>query len=133
MASSHVICGKATQRHEPEFTPISASLCGWDPRPLIDTDAPSVHTAFRPRWFANASPLKRRMRSSALRQSAAGRVASGREQDIETLQVLHQLGLHRLTPYAHARQHGQMLWPPPAQGGPLGSRAELNQFVPTIG
>ena len=64
------------------------------------------------------------MRSSALRQSAAGRVASGREQDIETLQVLHQLGFHRLTPYAHARQHGQMLWPPPAQGGPLGSRAE---------
>tara|TARA_B100000768_G_C11096959_1_gene297418 strand:- start:530 stop:679 length:150 start_codon:yes stop_codon:yes gene_type:complete len=41
--------------------------------------------------------------------SAAGRAASGREQDIETLQVLHQLGLDRLTPYAHARQHGQML------------------------
>ena len=65
-----------------------------------------------------------------------GRVASGREQDIETLQVLHQLGLDRLTPYAHARQHGQMLWssqpqswPPPAQGGPLGPRAELDPFV----
>jgi hypothetical protein len=48
--------------------------------------------------------------ASAARQSAPRRVASRREQDIETLQVLHQLGLDRLTPYAHARPHGHTLW-----------------------
>ena len=65
----------------------------------------------------------------AARHSAPRRVASRREQDIETLQVLHQLGLDRLTPYAHARPHGHTLWSSErqhtsTQGGPLGSRAE---------
>ena len=65
----------------------------------------------------------------AARHSAPRRVASRREQDIETLQVLHQLGLDRLTPYAHARPHGHTLWSSErqhtsTQGGPLDSRAE---------
>ena len=44
---------------------------------------------------------------SAARQNANGRVISAHKQDDETLAVLHQLGLGRLTPYAHALQPGQ--------------------------